>query len=94
MIHQIYFTELQLNKANFFDTESLLAALDLSITNGIVSFKMNYKRNKLLLKLLIAYFWMDISEFFFFLKNSSATEYSHYFIFIFFKVDPRCTSEV
>ena len=38
MVGQIYPTELQLNKANSFDTETLFLALNLSITNGIVSF--------------------------------------------------------
>ena len=36
---QIYPTELQLNKANSFDTEAFLLDLDMSITNNIVSSK-------------------------------------------------------
>ena len=39
MVGQIYPTELQLNKANSFDTEALFVDLDLSITNGIVYLK-------------------------------------------------------
>ena len=37
--HQIYPTELQLNKANSFNTESQFLNLDLFITNGIVTSK-------------------------------------------------------
>ena len=37
MVGQIYPTELQLNKANSFDTEASFLDLNLSITNGIVS---------------------------------------------------------
>ena len=47
MVSQIYPTELQLNKASSSDTESPLMALDLSITNGIVSSKIYYKRGDL-----------------------------------------------
>ena len=36
----MYLTDLQLNKANSFDTEAPFMALGLSITNGIVSFKI------------------------------------------------------
>ena len=36
MVSQIYPIELQLNKANTFDTEALFLNLDLSRTNGIV----------------------------------------------------------
>ena len=43
MVGQIYFTELQLNKANSFDTEAPFLDLNLSITNGIVSSKINDK---------------------------------------------------
>ena len=39
MAGQIYPTELQLNKANSFDTEALFVDLDLPITNGIVHLK-------------------------------------------------------
>ena len=41
---QIYPTELQLNKANFSDTETPFLDLNLSITNGIVSSKIYDKR--------------------------------------------------
>ena len=43
MVGQIYPTELQLNKANSSDTEAPF--LNLSITNGIVSSKINDKRD-------------------------------------------------
>ena len=45
MVGQIYPTELQLNKANSSDTEAPSLDLNLSITNGIVSFKINDKRD-------------------------------------------------
>ena len=45
MVSQIYPTELQLNKANPSDTEAPLLDLDLSITNGIVSTKINDKQD-------------------------------------------------
>ena len=45
MVGQIYPTKLQLNKANSADTEAPFFYLDLSITNGIVSAKINYKRD-------------------------------------------------
>ena len=45
MIGQIYPTELQLNKANSFDTEAPFWGLNLSITNGIVSSKIYVKRD-------------------------------------------------
>ena len=45
MVGQIYPTELQINKANSSDTEALFLDLNLSITNGIVSSKVYYKRN-------------------------------------------------
>ena len=38
-------TELQLNKANSFDTEAPFLDLDFSITNGIVSSKIYDKRD-------------------------------------------------
>ena len=45
MVGQIYPTELQLNKANFSDTEALFFDLNLSIINGIVSSKIYDKRD-------------------------------------------------
>ena len=42
MVSQIYPIELQLNKANTFDTEALFSNLDLSITNGIVFELVNF----------------------------------------------------
>ena len=41
MVSQIYPTELQLNKANYFDTETIIFVLGLiSITNGTTSSKI------------------------------------------------------
>ena len=45
MVGQTYPTELQLNKANSSDTEAPFLDLNLSITNGIVSSKINDKRD-------------------------------------------------
>ena len=45
MIDQIYPSELQLSKANSFDTGTPFLDLDLCITNGIVSPKMYDKRD-------------------------------------------------
>ena len=45
MVGQIYPTELQLNKANFSDTEAPFLDFNLSITNGIVSSKIYDKRD-------------------------------------------------
>ena len=45
MVGQIYPTELQLNKSNSTDTEAPFLDLNLSITNGIVSSKINVKRD-------------------------------------------------
>ena len=45
MVGQIYPIELQLNKANSSDTEAPFLDLNLSITNGIVSSKINDKRD-------------------------------------------------
>ena len=50
MVCQIYPTELQLNKANYSDTEAPFWDLNLSITNGIVSSKIYDKRDDLILK--------------------------------------------
>ena len=47
MVGQIYPTELLLSKANSSDTEALFFDLNLSITNGIVSSKIYYKRDDL-----------------------------------------------
>ena len=44
MLGQVYPTELQLNKANSYDTEAPFLDLNLSITNGIVSSKIYDKR--------------------------------------------------
>ena len=45
MVGQIYYTELQLNKANTSDTEAPFLDLNLSITNDIVSSKIYDKRD-------------------------------------------------
>ena len=45
MVGQIYPTELQLNKANSFDTEAPFLDFNLSITNGIVSSKIYDQRD-------------------------------------------------
>ena len=45
ILDQIYPTELQLNKANYSDTEALILDLNLSITKGIVSSKIYDKRD-------------------------------------------------
>ena len=45
MVGQIYPTELQLDKASTSDTEAPFLDLNLSITNGIVSSKIYYKRD-------------------------------------------------
>ena len=45
MVGQIYSTELQLNKANSFDSEVPFLDLNLSITNGILSSKIYNKRD-------------------------------------------------
>ena len=45
MVGQIYPTELQLNKANFSDTEAPFLYLNWSITNGIVTSKIYDKRD-------------------------------------------------
>ena len=42
---QIYYAELQLNKANSSDTEISVLDMNLSITNGIVSLKIYDKRD-------------------------------------------------
>ena len=45
MVSQIYLSELQLNKANTSDTEAVFLDLHLSISNDIVSTKINDKRD-------------------------------------------------
>ena len=50
MVHRIYPTELQLNKANASDTEAAFLELNLSIHNNIVS--INYMINGMILSLL------------------------------------------
>ena len=50
MVHRIYPTELQLNKANSSDCEAPFLDLNLSISNGIVSTKYMINRKILILK--------------------------------------------
>ena len=50
MVGQIYPTELQLNKANYSDTEAPFLDLNLSITNGIVLLKFMINEMILFLK--------------------------------------------
>ena len=50
MVGQIYPTELQLNKANYSNTEASFLDLTLPITNGIVSTKIYDKQDDLILK--------------------------------------------
>ena len=45
MVSQIFPSELQLNKANTFDTEAMFLDLHLSISNDIVSTKIYDKRD-------------------------------------------------
>ena len=45
MVNQIHPTELQLNKANSSDTEAPFLDLHLSISNGLVSYKIYDKRH-------------------------------------------------
>ena len=54
MVSQIYPSELQLNKANASDTEAEFLDLHLSISNDIVSTKINV--TTLILKLSISHF--------------------------------------
>ena len=44
MVSQVYPNELQLNKANAFDTEAPFMDLEISTTNGIVSSEINDNR--------------------------------------------------
>ena len=53
MVVQIYPIELQLNKANSFDTEDPYLDFDLFITNGIVSSKIDNKRNDFIFEIVI-----------------------------------------
>ena len=52
MVNQIYPTELKLNKANYSDTEAPFLDLKLSITNGIVSFKIYNKWDGFIFKIV------------------------------------------
>ena len=61
IVHRIYPTELQLNKANASDTEAAFLDLDLSIHNYIVSTKNMINGMILILILLIFRFLMAMS---------------------------------
>ena len=50
MVGQIYPTKLQLNEANSSDTGAPFLDLNLSISNGIVSSKIDDERDVLILK--------------------------------------------
>ena len=56
MVSQIYPSELQLNKANTSDTGAAFLDLHLSISNDIVSIKINDNVTTLILKLSISRF--------------------------------------
>ena len=61
MVSQLYPTELQLNKANSKDTEAPFLDLDLSITNGIVSFKIYDKQDDFNFEFLDGYVLRSLS---------------------------------
>ena len=61
MVHRIYPTELQLNKANASDTEAAFLDLNVSIHNGIVSTKYMINGMILILILLISRSLMKMS---------------------------------
>ena len=61
MLHRIYPTELQLNKANASDTEAAFLDLNLSIHNDIVSTKIYDKRDDFNFILLISRSLMAMS---------------------------------
>ena len=52
MVGEIYPSELQLNKANSSDTEAPFLDLNLSITNGIVSFKIYDKQDDFIFEIV------------------------------------------
>ena len=56
MVGQIYPSELQLNKANTYDTKAAFLDWHLSISNDIVSTKIYDKMTTLILKLSISHF--------------------------------------
>ena len=61
ILGQSYPAELQMDNANCFDTEAPFWDFELSITNGINSFKMYDKRKIfLVLKNLISNFWIKL----------------------------------
>ena len=60
MVSQIYPTELQLNKANFSNTEAPFLDLDFSITNGMVSTKIYDKRNDFNFEIVTFPFLMEM----------------------------------
>ena len=60
MVNRIHPAELQLNKANFSDTEAPFLDLNLAISNGTVSTKI-YDKQAIVLILLISRFLMETS---------------------------------
>ena len=60
MVGQIYPTELQLNKANYSDTEAPFFKLDGSITNGIVSSEIYDKQDDFNFEIVISHLLMDM----------------------------------
>ena len=52
MVGQIYHTELQLNKAKSFDIEAPFLDLDLSIANGICTFKIYDKQDDFIIEIV------------------------------------------
>ena len=60
MVGQIYPTELQLNKANSSDTEAPFFDLNLSKTNGIISSKINDKRDDFNFETVNFHFLMEM----------------------------------
>ena len=60
MVSQIYPNELQLNKANFSDTEATFLDLNFSITNGIVSTNFFINGTPFILKYLVFHLLMEM----------------------------------
>ena len=58
MVSQIYPTELGLNKANSFDTETPFLDLDFSIMNGIVLFKIYDTRDDFIFE-IFSFLFLD-----------------------------------
>ena len=61
IVDRIYPTELQLNRANFSDTEAPFLDLNLCISNGTVSTKIDDKRDDFDFDIVNSYFLMEMS---------------------------------